>query len=142
VLWIALICVVLLLLIALLLMRLRQSRPEVLEQKYKNADDRLLVWYKACIVALEVEGLSMTHGYTPSGYAEKAVQMGIADESFESFSFQVAGRRYSESNDAHFDKNEAERAYKGIIGTMKLKFRFKWYLRRIKYCLGSIEQVP
>ncbi len=128
--------------ILLIAFRLRRSSPEIAQKRYASAGDRLLVWYKACILALEAGGLSLREGYTPVGYAEKALSMELADKSFLALSREVARARYSESGDEEIKAGVARSAYRGIVRRMKRVSKLKWYLKRVKNQLGGIEQVP
>ena len=102
----------------------------------------MLIWYKACLVALGAQGLRFSEGYTPASFAEKAISMGLADRRFADFSKELSGIRYSGRMKKEYDFENASGSYRAIVEKMKLKYRLRWYAYRIKNTLGSIEQVP
>ena len=136
------ILLLLLTIFAIVFRRLHNSRPEIAEKRLEDRTDRLMLWYRACLLALECAFLRYGEGYTPSTYADKAVQMGLADESFREFSAMVSRQRYSGRILKEPWRELAEKSYRGITGRMKLRAKLVWYCRRMKNQLGSVEQVP
>ena len=123
-------------------LRLRKSDPYVLEKEQSSKEDVLFVWYKACLNALEIQGLSLKNGYTAGDLAEKAISMELADEVFNDFSRAVASWRYSGERGSIHALGKGKESYQSIVRRMKLFRRLKWYASRIKNKFGSIEQVP
>ncbi|MBQ4452706.1 MAG: transglutaminase domain-containing protein [Clostridia bacterium] len=141
--WLVLLTLLLLLaLAALIARRLHLSRPDIAEKRFSDRTDKLMLWYRACLLALECAFLRYGEGYTPSSYAEKAAQMGLADENFRVFSDLVSRQSYSGRELKTPWRELAEKSYRGIVGRMSLHTKLMWLAKRVKNQLGSVEQVP
>ena len=128
--------------IAFVWYRLTVTRPEQAERRMKNAEDRLMCWYRAMLTALEASALRYEAGDTPITFASRALERRMCTEEFTHFSDIVTRRRYSESTATNEEYKTAAYAYKGIVRLMPLFARIRWYIRRILRGIGRVNQIP
>ena len=121
--------------------KLQGSRPEYAEKRCRSDKEKLILWYKACMVALRSNGFDYEPGETLKEYARRAVKEGKADEAFVYLTDIAADSIYSDK--AVGSRKKAVRAaYEGIKSKLSFGGRLKWYAFRVKNSLGNTEQLP
>lgn len=121
--------------------RINHAAPDRAEKKYANGKDKMLIWYKACIVALSAAQIRYGNGETPIEFARRAVSNGKAGESFVRFSAMIAESVYS-GKKAEAYKKLAELSYREICERLTPKEKLIWRVKRVKNSLGTIERLP
>ncbi len=133
------------LLIALCLLvwlRVKRTHPQQVEKRYAKTLDRMLIWYRACLMALESAGLDYTDGYTPVSCAQKAVELGLAGNAFVRYSDMLARQRYGQKRVDAAWRELARESYEDILRRMPRARRHRFLIRRALRGLGSPVQVP
>ena len=102
----------------------------------------MLIWYRACLMALEAGGLDYTDGYTPVSCAKEAVELGLAGSAFVRYSDMLARQRYGQKRVDAAWRELARESYEDILRRMPRARRHRFLVRRALRGLGSPVQVP
>ena len=100
------------------------------------------MWYRLSIDALKTRGMDYEQGFTPAGFAERAVQASLAPEEFVSVSECVARAAYGKLAPAQRQIAQAESCYKEILGRVSRLGRLKLLIKRIFAGGGVSLNIP
>ena len=118
--------------------RIRNTDPKRLENGYKTGTEKLFLWYRLSIDALKTRGMDYEQGFTPAGFAERAVQARLAPEEFISVSEYVAKAAYGKLAPVPRQIAQAENCYKQILGRVSRPGRLKLLSKRI-FARGGVS---
>lgn len=141
--WLLILLLALIAALALLIRaRIRNTHPAAMARAEKNAENRLMIWYRAMLTALAASGISYENGMTPVLFAEKARAANACTDDFAAFSREVARCRYAETQAAEETYRLASRAYAGIRARMRWTAKIRWTVRRVFFGIGRLDPVP
>ncbi|MCR4576559.1 MAG: hypothetical protein K5784_01460 [Clostridiales bacterium] len=122
--------------------RIKNTDPKRLENGYKTGTEKLFLWYRLSIDALKTRGMDYEQGFTPAGFAERAVQARLAPEEFVSVSECVARAAYGKLAPTQRQIAQAESCYKEILGRVSRLGRLKLLIKRIFAGGGVSLNIP
>jgi transglutaminase-like putative cysteine protease len=127
---------------AWVVLRLQKTDPARAQAQMRSASDRLALWYRAMLSALEEQGQSPSPGETPQQFARRLKEAGVAGDGFEYVTRQIALAGYAGRKPDSAVFKQAEAAYRQIVGQLKPVERARFALRRLVRGLGDVRQIP
>ncbi|MBO7358700.1 MAG: transglutaminase domain-containing protein [Clostridia bacterium] len=127
---------------AFVTVRIKNTDPKRLENGYKTGTEKLFFWYRLSIDALKTRGMDYEQGFTPAGFAERAVQARLAPEEFVSVSECVAMAAYGRLAPVPKQIGQAESCYKEILQRVNRLGRLRLLLKRIFTRGGVSLNIP
>lgn len=136
--------ILLLIIIALLLIAIRLliSTPRHIIRRVHNAPDKIMVYYRAILTVLEMQGQAPMSGETPAAFAERLTAAKLAAPSFKEFTDIVVRSRYAGIAVTLDMCSAGAAAYEAAVRSLHIAERLRWYRRRITHGIGSIKQIP
>lgn len=122
--------------------RLRATDPERAEKQAEGSAEKLAVWYRAMLTALEEQGQAPAPGETPVMYADRLKEAGVAGDAFRYASEQLALARYARKKLDAAALKQAREAYKQLTGQLKPLERARFVFRRLTRGMGDMKQIP
>ncbi len=122
--------------------RLQMSDPERAEKKVEGAQEKLALWYRAMLTALEEQGQAPAPGETPLMYADRLKEAGIAQDAFRYVSEQLSLARYAKKKPDAAVLKQAREAYAQLTGQLKPLEKARFLFRRLRRGLGDTKQIP
>ena len=122
--------------------RLRRSDPRRLTAGRGAVADKLAVWYRALLLALEQQGQVPGPGETPLLFAQRLKEAGLAEDSLVEVARQISLNRYAGQKVEAGTLAQARAAYAQLTGQLKPLERVRWLGQRIFRGLGSFARIP
>ena len=126
----------------LVIRRLRGSDPRVLTLGRGGAADKLAVWYRALLLALEQQGQVPGPGETPEQFAKRLSEAGLAGEDLIQVARQLSLNRYARHKVDEGALVRARAAYSQVTKQLKPPEKARWLWQRVIHGLGSSRQIP
>ena len=139
--------ILLLILAALALMgaayaRVAATRPQKQAEKIRDADTRLMLWYRHLSAMLEACGFAPDGGESPAAFAERLKGAGPWSQAYAAFADAVCRRRYGGKKSVPEDFLLAESAYRAIWRAMTRRQKSAYLAQRALGRLGDLKNVP
>lgn len=132
-----------LLLLALIWLLLKRSDPTAVARRYrKDITLQALVYYRAMLTLLETLGQVPESGETPAAFGRRLARAGIADRSFADFAMKLSYGQYAGRGVSGDDVQLGYTAYAALVKQLNPVEKLRWYWARLRYGLGSVEQIP
>ena len=122
--------------------RLRRSDPRRLTAGRGAAADKLAIWYRALLLALEQQGQVPGPGETPLAFAQRLKEAGLAEDSLVEVARQISLNRYAGQKVEAGTLAQARAAYAQLTSQLKPLERMRWLGQRIFRGLGSFVRIP
>lgn len=122
--------------------RLRSTDPRRGLGKRVKAEDRLMVWYRALLLALEHQGQAPAAGETPAQFAERLKAAGLVADAFTEVADCVMLSRYAGRKPDARALEHAETAYEALVKQLGPREKFRWALHRVFKGLGDPGRIP
>ncbi len=122
--------------------RLRSTDPRLGLGKRVKAEDRLMIWYRALLLALEHQGQAPAAGETPAQFAERLKAAGLVGDAFTEVAGCVMLSRYAGRKPDAQALEHAEAAYEALVRQLGPREKLRWALHRIFKGLGDPGQIP
>ena len=122
--------------------RLRRSDPRRLTAGRGAAADKLAIWYRALLLALEQQGQVPGPGETPLAFAQRLKEAGLAEDSLVEVARQISLNRYAGQKVEVGTLAQARAAYAQLTSQLKPLERMRWLGQRIFRGLGSFVRIP
>lgn len=139
---VSLIMLLLALLIAFIVIRLMWSTPHHALLTAHSPADRLMVYYRAVLTVLAMQGQVPLSGETPSAFAERLTAEKLAPPSFTAFTDAVVRSRYAGMNVTSEMYASGVTAYADVVRSLNAREKLRWYRRRIRHGMGNVKQIP
>lgn len=140
---IALIALLILLLIALIVaLRLYMSTPRYAVRRAQTSADRLMVYYRALLTVLEMQGQVPESSETPTAFAARLAGEKLAAQSFVTFTEIVVRSRYAGQAVTPEMCAAGAAAYADAVKSLHLREKLRWYRRRVRQGMGDVHQIP
>lgn len=140
---IALIALLILLLIAAIVaLRLYISTPRYAVRKAQTSADKLMVYYRALLTVLEMQGQVPESGETPTAFAARLAGEKLAAQSFVTFTEIVVRSRYAGQSVTPEMCAAGATAYVEAVKSLHLREKLRWYRRRVRQGMGNVHQIP
>lgn len=136
------ILLLILLLIGIAALRLYMSTPRYQARKARTAADKLMVYYRALLTILEMQGQVPMSGETPAAFAQRLTDEKLAAPSFAAFTDAVVHSRYAGQPASPDMCLMGISAYDDAVKAMRLREKLRWYRRRIRHGMGSVQHIP
>ena len=142
--WLIVLLLLLLLIVIALIVALRLyiSTPRFEVRRARSAADKLMVYYRALLTVLEMQGQAPISGETPTAFARRLADEKLAAPSLVSFTEAVVMSRYAGSKVTPEMCLMGADAYADAVHSLRLGERMRWYRRRIRHGMGSVKQIP
>ena len=139
-----LIVIALLVLLAVLLaLRLKLSDPALVAVRYAgNHMMQLMVYYRAMLTLLEMQGQVPESGESPMAFGRRLARTGIVDKGFMDFTAKLAYGQYAGKGASADDVALAGRVYAALVRQLRPGEKLRWRWVRIRSGMGSVEQIP
>lgn len=138
-----LLLLVLLAILALVYLRLRMSDPKIVAAKYRSdCMMQLMVYYRAMLTLLEMLGQVPESGESPMEFGRRLARTGIADRSFMEVTARLSYGQYAGKPASPVDVTMAAQTYEALTKQLRGGERLRWLWVRLRYGMGSVEQIP
>lgn len=121
----------LILFIALISLRLYLTAPSRVAGSMRQANDQLLIWYRACAEALLCLGIPAFKDEGPASYLMRAEEALGGSPMLSGLGKAVCIARYSAHKIARSQVQKAEKTYTALLRRLKLHQRIRLYARRL-----------
>lgn len=129
--WPMLALLILLLLALLAALRLYFTSPFRLAANARRADDKLLVWYAACVQALCCMGAPPSNGEAPASYMDRVQAQLDVKPPLTELGQAICLARYSPHKLSRTHAAKAEKIYRALLARMTLRNKLRLTLTRI-----------
>lgn len=134
---------ILIVLAVLAALRLKMSDPAVVAVRYHgDAMMQLMVYYRAMLTLLEMQGQVPESGESPMAFGRRLARTGVADKGFMEFTGRLAYGQYAGKGANTNDVALAGKVYSAMVKQLRTGEKLRWRWTRIRRGMGSVEQIP
>lgn len=140
---IALIAVLMLLILAAIVaLRLYVTTPRHAARRAQTSADRLMVYYRAVLTVLEMQGQVPASGETPAAFAARLEGDRQAAQAFAALTEAVVRAQYAGQQVTPDMCAAGVAAYAAAVKSLRLVEKLRWYRRRVRHGIGDVHRIP
>ncbi len=122
--------------------RLKASDPGRAIGRRVKSEEKLMIWYRALLLALEHQGQAPGAGETPVQFAARLKAAGVTGDAFGEVARQVSLNRYAKRTIDAAAIEQAQTAYRLLRGQFGFMEKTRWLIHRVVKGLGDARQIP
>ena len=132
----------LVLLAALLALRIWQTTPAQAAKRLTRPDEKLLLWYLALLGLLAAAGLGAMPSESPTAHALRIAEKLPQEANYLDVADALTMLGYGRFGASPAQAEQAAACYRALCRSLPFRARAVWFVRRVVFGIGGVEQVP